>query len=194
MVRNVDDMSRAFGLIVRDTSTYYVIGYQPENSTMDGKYPEDRGQVEGRRLKVRARKGYAAVALPPQETSAGGRIEVREGLEGFKNPSGTREPYEPSERVNLLNLTVSTTPVPPNTPESTRRCRPLAVDRVAACRSRGRAPRMALRSAASRSRLLTQAVLAGASSRASRWGSSCRPGKCSRCRSKPGRRRRNRRG
>jgi len=67
MVRNLDDMSRAFGLIVRDTSTYYVIGYQPDNATMDGKVRkiEVRTSVPG--VKVRARKSYAAVALPPQE-------------------------------------------------------------------------------------------------------------------------------
>jgi len=73
MVRNIDDMSRAFGMIVRDTSTYYVIGYQPANSTMDGKYRkiDVKSKVAG--LRVRARKGYAALALPPQESLLGGR-------------------------------------------------------------------------------------------------------------------------
>ncbi len=72
MVRNTDDMSRAFGMIVRDTSTYYVIGYQPANPTMDGKYRriEVKSKVSG--LNVRARKRYAAVALPPQESLMGG--------------------------------------------------------------------------------------------------------------------------
>ena len=67
MVRNIDDMSRAFGRIVRDTSTYYVIGYQPDNTTMDGKVRkiEVKSSLPG--VKVRARKSYAAVALPPQE-------------------------------------------------------------------------------------------------------------------------------
>ena len=67
MVRNIDDMSRAFGLIVRDTSTYYVIGYQPDNGTMDGKFRriDVKSRVAG--IKVRARKGYAALALPRQE-------------------------------------------------------------------------------------------------------------------------------
>ena len=37
---NVDDVSRAFGMIARDTSTYYVIGYQPENATMDGLFAQ----------------------------------------------------------------------------------------------------------------------------------------------------------
>jgi VWFA-related protein len=67
IVRNIDDMSRAFGLIVRDTSTYYVIGYQPENATMDGKVRKIEVKADLPGVKVRARKSYAAVALPPQE-------------------------------------------------------------------------------------------------------------------------------
>jgi VWFA-related protein len=67
MIRNIDDISLAFGRIVRDTSTYYVIGYQPENTTMDGKVRriEVKAAVPG--VTVRARKSYAAVKLPPQE-------------------------------------------------------------------------------------------------------------------------------
>jgi VWFA-related protein len=67
MIRNIDDISLAFGRIVRDTSTYYVIGYQPDNATMDGKVRkiEVKSSVPG--IKVRARKSYAAVKLPPQE-------------------------------------------------------------------------------------------------------------------------------
>jgi VWFA-related protein len=67
MVRNIDDIKRAFGLIVRDTSTYYVIGYQPDNATMDGKVRkiEVKANVPG--AHVRARKSYAATKLPPQE-------------------------------------------------------------------------------------------------------------------------------
>jgi VWFA-related protein len=67
MVRNIDDIKRAFGLIVRDTSTYYIIGYQPDNPTMDGKVRkiEVKSDVPG--AKVRARKSYAATKLPPQE-------------------------------------------------------------------------------------------------------------------------------
>ncbi len=67
MVRRIDDMARAFGLIVRDTSTYYIVGYQPENPKMDGKYRKI--EVKSREgATVRARKGYAAVELPPQES------------------------------------------------------------------------------------------------------------------------------
>ena len=66
-VRNLDDMSRAFGLVVRDTSTYYIIGYQPDNPTMDGKVRKIEIKTKAPGLKVRARKSYAAVKLPPQE-------------------------------------------------------------------------------------------------------------------------------
>ncbi|MEO6213389.1 MAG: VWA domain-containing protein [Vicinamibacterales bacterium] len=67
MVSGIDDMSRAFGLVVRDTSTYYVIGYQPANTKMDGKFRkiELKSKVPG--LKIRARRGYAATELPPQD-------------------------------------------------------------------------------------------------------------------------------
>jgi VWFA-related protein len=67
MVQNIDDMSRAFGLIVRDTSTYYVIGYSPDNPKMDGKFRKIEVKTALPGLKIRARRGYAAVDLPPQE-------------------------------------------------------------------------------------------------------------------------------
>lgn len=67
MVRNLDDIKRAFGLIVRDTSTYYVIGYQPDNATMDGKVRKIALKANVPGLKVRARKSYAATKLPPQQ-------------------------------------------------------------------------------------------------------------------------------
>ena len=67
MVHGIDDTSLAFGRIVRDTSTYYVIGYQPDNATMDGKVRKIEIKTSKPDLKVRARKSYAAVKLPPQE-------------------------------------------------------------------------------------------------------------------------------
>ena len=67
MVRNIDEIKRGFGLIVRDTSTYYVIGYQPDNPNMDGKIRKIEVKVNKPDVKVRARKSYAATKLPPQE-------------------------------------------------------------------------------------------------------------------------------
>lgn len=62
VVRSIDDISRAFGLVARDTSTYYVIGYQPDKAALDGKFHkiEVRTRVPG--LGIRARKGYVAAA------------------------------------------------------------------------------------------------------------------------------------
>ena len=66
-VYNVDDIGRAFGMIAYDTSNYYVIGYQPDNPRMDGSFRkiEVRSNISG--MKVRSRKGYTAVTLPPME-------------------------------------------------------------------------------------------------------------------------------
>lgn len=65
MVRNIDDMSVAFGTVARDTSTYYVIGYSTTRK-MDGKFR--RIEVKSTRpgVDVRARKGYMATQLPAQ--------------------------------------------------------------------------------------------------------------------------------
>jgi VWFA-related protein len=71
-IQNVDDISRAFNMVVRDTSTYYVIGYSPRNSAMDGTYRKIEVKTNVKGLSVRSRKGYAAVALPPLQA-------VREG-------------------------------------------------------------------------------------------------------------------
>ena len=67
MVRNIDDMSRAFGLIVRDTSTYYVIGYQPDNAMMDGKFRRIEVKIE-----VRRTEGAGAQGLRRRRAAAAG--------------------------------------------------------------------------------------------------------------------------
>lgn len=71
-IQNVDDIGRAFNMVVRDTSTYYVIGYRPENSVMDGKFRKIDVKTTLSGVNVRSRKGYAAVKLPPLQA-------IREG-------------------------------------------------------------------------------------------------------------------
>jgi VWFA-related protein len=71
-IQNVDDVGRAFNMVVRDTSTYYVLGYRPLNSAMDGTYRKIEVKTKVKGVSVRSRKGYAAVALPPLQA-------VREG-------------------------------------------------------------------------------------------------------------------
>ncbi len=71
-IRRVDDIGRAFNMIARDTSTYYVIGYQPANAKMDGTFRKIEVKPVVNGLSVRARKGYVALALPPLEQIKGG--------------------------------------------------------------------------------------------------------------------------
>ena len=63
-LRNIDDISRAMNLVAHDTSTYYVVGYQPANMVWDGKYRKIEVKSRTPGLKIRARKGYAAIPLP----------------------------------------------------------------------------------------------------------------------------------
>lgn len=72
VIHNVDDVSRALGMISRDTSTYYVIGYQPTNPVMDGKFRKIELKPTGPGLHIRARRGYAAVNLPAIAAIKGG--------------------------------------------------------------------------------------------------------------------------
>lgn len=67
MIHGIDDINRAIGIVANDTSSYYVIGYQPENSVMDGKFRSIEVKAHAPGISIRARKGYAAVTLPPQE-------------------------------------------------------------------------------------------------------------------------------
>lgn len=67
VVRNLNDVSRALGLVARDTSTYYVMGYQPDNTVMDGKVRRIEVRPKITELRVRARKGYVASPLPQMQ-------------------------------------------------------------------------------------------------------------------------------
>lgn len=67
MIHGIDDIGRAIGMVANDTSSYYVIGYAPENATMDGKYRAISVKSKASGINIRARKGYLAVNLPPQE-------------------------------------------------------------------------------------------------------------------------------
>jgi VWFA-related protein len=72
VVRASNDISRAIGLVARDTSAYYVLGYQPTNANMDGKVRKIDVRPRADDLNVRARKAYVASPLPPMENLRGG--------------------------------------------------------------------------------------------------------------------------
>jgi VWFA-related protein len=76
MVRNANDISRALSLVARDTSAYYVLGYQPTNGVMDGEVRSIQVKAKSDGLRVRARKSYVASPLPPMKdlrSGGGGR-------------------------------------------------------------------------------------------------------------------------
>ena len=53
-------LRRRFDRVVRDNSTYYVLGYYPQNQRRDGRFREIEVRVNRPGLEVRARKGYVA--------------------------------------------------------------------------------------------------------------------------------------
>lgn len=61
-IRNENNFGKALDDIQRDAGEYYVIGYSPTNSTFDGKYRTINVEVKQAGVKVRARRGYLALA------------------------------------------------------------------------------------------------------------------------------------
>jgi VWFA-related protein len=59
--RNTNDLSGALQTAVKDSESYYVLGYYPERKKWDGKFHNIKVQLSGRQYKVRARAGYYAV-------------------------------------------------------------------------------------------------------------------------------------
>jgi VWFA-related protein len=74
-IRNENNFGRALDEIQRDAGTYYVVGYTPVKDTFDGKYREISVKVARPGVKVRARRGYLALApaalLRPAPATAG---------------------------------------------------------------------------------------------------------------------------
>jgi VWFA-related protein len=60
VVRRMDDVARAMSIVARDTSSYYVIGYRPLNTAMDGTFRKITVKLGSPELSVRARRGYVA--------------------------------------------------------------------------------------------------------------------------------------
>ena len=72
VINNTNDFGRAFDRIVDDTSTYYVLGYSPNTTAMDGSFRKIDVKVKWKNLSVRARKGYLATPLPPRARARSG--------------------------------------------------------------------------------------------------------------------------
>jgi hypothetical protein len=59
-VVNQNDFNDAFDRLVRDNSSYYVLGYNPANDKRDGKFRKIEVRLTRPGLMVRARRGYVA--------------------------------------------------------------------------------------------------------------------------------------
>jgi VWFA-related protein len=83
---NANDFSNSFGRIIRDNSSYYVLGYYSTNTKRDGEFRSVTVRTKNPSLQVRARKGYvAAKGRPPAGTppppGIAASIAMREALD-----------------------------------------------------------------------------------------------------------------
>jgi len=59
---NQNDFNGAFDRIVRENSTYYVLGFYPTNERRDGRYRKLQVRTKRKNVVIRARPGYRAPA------------------------------------------------------------------------------------------------------------------------------------
>jgi len=59
-VKNSNDLTKGLLRIADETRVYYLIGYNPTNTTRDGKFRKIELKIAAKDIKVRARKGYYA--------------------------------------------------------------------------------------------------------------------------------------
>jgi VWFA-related protein len=63
-VVNTNSFDEAFSRIVRENSTYYLLGYYSTNDRQDGKFRKNEVTVPSRDVKLIYRKGYTATRVP----------------------------------------------------------------------------------------------------------------------------------
>jgi VWFA-related protein len=59
--RNTNDFAAALQAAVKDSESYYVLGYYPDRKKWDGKFHSIKVQLSNKQLKVRSRAGYYAI-------------------------------------------------------------------------------------------------------------------------------------
>ena len=77
-----NDMNASFERIVRDNSSYYVLGYYSSNEKSDGKFHKVEVRVSRPGLRVQSRKGYTAPKGRPAVNPAAAQLapEIRDAL------------------------------------------------------------------------------------------------------------------
>jgi VWFA-related protein len=89
VIRNVNDGAKAMAAIAADTGTYYVIGYIPDDTTLDGRFRPIEVRVKREGVVVRARRGYVA---SPRVTPLIAGPRVTTSAPGTDPAPGTRTP------------------------------------------------------------------------------------------------------
>ncbi|MGE0042608.1 MAG: VWA domain-containing protein [Vicinamibacterales bacterium] len=122
---NRNDLAKGMAQIVRDSSAYYLIGYNSTPAPQDGKFHEIKVRVKRSGLQVRSRKGYWALtedevarATAPPEVKAGPPAPIMNALADLAEPTrgryvrtwlGTRRGTDGQTEVTLV-----WEPIPPS--------------------------------------------------------------------------------
>ena len=80
-VVNLNEPSQQVPRVFRENSSYYILGFQSTDPTIDGKYRKIEVKVNRRDVRVRSRSGYFALGPQPPEASAfGPRARAERGM------------------------------------------------------------------------------------------------------------------
>ena len=83
---NRNDFDGAFERVVRDNSTYYVLGYYPSNDRRDGRFRKIEVRVKRPGVQVRSRRGYQAPRGRAPETKTAGAPVTAAMREALNSP------------------------------------------------------------------------------------------------------------
>ena len=142
MIRNENNLERALDRIADDAGTYYVLAYQPANTTFDGKYRPIEVKVKRPGMRVRARRGY--LALEPAKMLRPQAITTTAPALG-KLPLLRRDKYLLPSRIDPVPDESAMTAVPAfgaivaspaTSPPESMRLRPDSEERVKALSAR----------------------------------------------------------
>jgi len=63
-VKNTNDLGKGIQRIADESRSYYLLGYNPSNAALDGRFRKIEVKVARKGVKVRARRGYYAPLAP----------------------------------------------------------------------------------------------------------------------------------